>query len=375
MTVKVLGEMFGPFHKVPTFEEIAEIKPESEGPLPDRRATNLLNSPAVLQFAEIARHLDAQDEHRQKREAFHHALRGISHDTGVPHQELHRVATSPQMFDMAADDDAATADEGFSEAESRVARPSGLPEALPLTAGDELLYGPRHQPRYLEIGGQRLELPSESRAAADEANQIMLRNAEIQAQARREEMDAQMAGLAMVAQQQQQRAEMAENMAAFLQDQIPRHHVTLNQYHAHHQQQVNVAVQQFGPHNRQALAQYAAEHQIPIEDLIEFFEAGGQHHGHPQGAGQLQLPPVPDDDDDLAEELPLHGNLRPMNARLNINPDQERAFLRLDGRPREFLMRQSIASLMAYTRSRFGQEWAGRPPKAQLVEFIMQRRG
>jgi len=366
----------GPFQKVPTFEEVAAIKPISP-PLPDRRATNVLNSPAVLQFVELSRHLDAQDENRHKREAFSHALRGVSETTGVPHQELHRIATrtAAQVFNL-EDDDAATADEAFSEAESTVARPSGLPEALPLTAGDELLYGTsaRQPPRYLELGGQRLELPSESRAAADEANQIMLRNTEIQAQARREEVEAQMAGLAMIAQQQQQRAEMAENMAGFLQDQIPRHHVTLNQYHAHHlhQQQVNVAVQQFGPQNRQALAQYAAEHQIPIEDLIHFFEAGGQHHpGHPQGAGQFALPPVPDA---FAEE-PLPENLQAMNARMNINPDQERTFLRLDGRPREYLMRQTVDTLMAYTQSRFGQEWVGRPPKAQLVEFILQRRG
>jgi len=365
------------FEKRPTFEELASLKPSSPGPLPERPASRVANSPAMLQWMDLMREVDEKADYMQKRATMQHALRRMAGETGVPHAELEGIArVAPEVFNIAGSDAgesaAATAPSAAPPDFASVADPEEEARRLQERAGAQVYQEADDGSRPAAPG----QLPpynpfSQAGTQMDNYLQAYERHAARTAQ---HQQQAQLDGLEFLVAEMNRNAQAAQAYGRFLEDQVPRHHWTLNQQNV---VQMPVHVNMDLSRDARQLARISQEQQIPIEDLIRFFEGGvPAQQGMAMLADIAREAPVPDDDDD---------DLMPLDQ-LPGRMEDERPLMQRphewDGLGEHALARQTVAALRAYIRERFGEEPPDRDPatgrritKQGLVRLIVTHRG
>jgi len=361
--MKALNEIF---EKVPTFEEIAAIKPSNPGALPQRAATQLANSPAMLQWMDLSRQQGEKDDFMHRQASLQHTLKNLASSTEIPHAELQGIAAQvgPEVFNLSGGDtpDYRSVADPEEEALALQERARGAVYQEPFE--DHRPAVPAFYPPYAPWRVANAQL--------DQHLQAYERHVQ---RTEQEQTRAQLDGLELLVAEMNRNAQAAQNYGRFLEDQVPTHHITVNQ---HNLVQMPVPVNRDLTRDMHQLARLGRDRQIPIEDLIQFYEQGG-----PQGMMMLEDAarlPVPEDDEDLAPLSGLPGRLedeRPLSQLAG-----QRAPHEWDGAGEHFFKRQPVAAIREYIRAAFGEEPPDRDPmtgrrltKDGLVRFIVQRRG
>ena len=73
-----------PLKKRSTFEEVAGLLGKFHITPPDRKATELINSPAIQQFLSLSKDLQDQEEQLSRRQQMEAAIKEEAHRTGTP---------------------------------------------------------------------------------------------------------------------------------------------------------------------------------------------------------------------------------------------------------------------------------------------------
>ena len=108
-----------PLKKHSTFEEVAGLLGKFRPSLPEHRATDLINSPAIQQFLSVSRDLQDHEEQLARKQQIEAAIKEEAHTSGMPahvlreHVNLQRRRAEAERFDIGDDDESyASADEG-----------------------------------------------------------------------------------------------------------------------------------------------------------------------------------------------------------------------------------------------------------------------
>ena len=98
-----------PLKKRSTFEEVAGLLGKFHITPSDRRATELINSPAIQQFLSLSKDLQDQEEQIHRRQQIDAAIKEEAHRTGTPAEALREHVNmqrrqSVRIYDMSQDD-------------------------------------------------------------------------------------------------------------------------------------------------------------------------------------------------------------------------------------------------------------------------------
>ena len=112
-----------PLKKNPTFEEVAGLLGKFRPSLPEHRATELINSPAIQHFLSLSKDLQNHEEQLARKQQIDAAVKEEAHASGTPahvlreHVNLQRRRAEAQHFDIGDGEDSyASADEGTTQA-------------------------------------------------------------------------------------------------------------------------------------------------------------------------------------------------------------------------------------------------------------------
>ena len=99
-----------PLRKYATIEEVAGLLGKFRPNLPENRATELINSPAIQQFLSVSRDLQNHEEQLAQRQQIESAIKEEAHASGAPahvlreHVSMQRRRTEARYFDLSNDD-------------------------------------------------------------------------------------------------------------------------------------------------------------------------------------------------------------------------------------------------------------------------------
>ena len=279
-----------PLRKHPTFEEVANILGKFRPSLPENRALDLVNSPAIQQFLSVSRDLQDHEEHMQRKAQIDAAIKQEAQSSGVPAHVLREQVNQQRRRAEAARFNIGDDSDGYESAQEDTTN---------------VQVGQRSLPINMQVAPQAA-LASNLRAADDLEeetkqfeNEVRILNLTNQ--------------LAVVTQQQNLTQQFAANLSQrvevaspIIQQFYQDNRVTVND---NRQYQMLQQVHQYTVNNPVQVANYLAQHNVSLNNFLSVLNQQAPNLGPPPLPPPATPPPALQDTTSKSKPTIKSGNI------------------------------------------------------------------